>query len=190
MSCLSNLKQVGLGLAMYNQDYDERMPSVCAWGKAWNHGSAGTLCPPLERAKVPAYFQEFLAPYAKNEGLFYCPSVGKWHALAVSNTAVKTMGHNGTSYIWNHETQSVQSGPLKGRPSVRVSGMAVAGIPRPAEAPVVWDMPYWNQIAKTGCTTGDPNVRARQARRGSWRHPREVQPFQRRGDRMSRRLVE
>jgi prepilin-type N-terminal cleavage/methylation domain-containing protein len=155
-TCLSNLKQVGLGLAMYNQDYDEKMPSVCSWGKAWNHGSAATLCPPLEKAKVPAYFQDFLVPYVKNEGIWYCPSVGKTHAISVSNTAVKTFGDNGTSYIWNHETQAVPFGPLKGRPSIRVSGLAVAGIPRPAEAPVVWDMPYWNQIAKTGCTTGDP----------------------------------
>src|SRR6266496_4052376 len=86
-TCLSNLKQVGLGLAMYNQDYDEKMPSVCSWGKAWNHGSAATLCPPLEKAKVPAYFQDFLVPYVKNEGIWYCPSVGKTHAISVSNTA-------------------------------------------------------------------------------------------------------
>src|SRR5919202_535371 len=80
-SCLSNLKQVGLGLAMYNQDYDETMPSACAWGKAWSHGSAATLSPPLTKVGAPAYIQEFLAPYSKNEGIWYCPSVGKGRAL-------------------------------------------------------------------------------------------------------------
>lgn len=155
-SCLSNLKQLGTALAMYNQDYDEKMPNACAWGRAWNHGSAGKDCPPLEAAGVPAYFQQHLAPYTKNEGVLYCPSVGKSHALGVSNTKVKTMADNGTSYIWNHETPAVPYGPLKGRKAVRVSAMAIAAIPRPAEAPVIWDMPYWNQLKLTGCAGGDP----------------------------------
>src|SRR5436305_12633601 len=34
-ACLSNLKQIGSGLAMYVQDYDERMPYCCQWGRAW-----------------------------------------------------------------------------------------------------------------------------------------------------------
>src|SRR5688572_21041070 len=33
-SCLSNLKQVGLGLAMYLQDYDERLPDACWWARS------------------------------------------------------------------------------------------------------------------------------------------------------------
>src|SRR5438105_13500688 len=35
-ACLSNLKQVGSGLAMYVQDYDERLPNCCQWGRAWS----------------------------------------------------------------------------------------------------------------------------------------------------------
>ena len=35
---------------MYTQDYNETMPSACAWGKAWAHGSAATLCPPLVKS--------------------------------------------------------------------------------------------------------------------------------------------
>jgi len=156
--CLSNLKQLGTALAMYNQDYDEMMPNACAWGRAWNHGSAAKLCPPLEAAGVPAYFQQHLAPYTKNEGVFYCPSVGKSHALGVSNPKVKTMADNGTSYIWNHEPMTpVPHGPLQGKkPLARVSGAAIAAIPRPAEAPVIWDMPYWNQLKLAGCASGDP----------------------------------
>jgi prepilin-type N-terminal cleavage/methylation domain-containing protein len=155
-TCLSNLKQVGLALAMYHQDYDERMPTVCSWGKAWSHGSATTLCPPLVQAGAPAYVQEFLTPYVKSEALWYCPSVGKSHAIGVSNPKIKTMDDNGTSYIWNHETIAVPSGPYKGRPSIRVSGLALASIPRPAEAPVLWDMPYWYELAVPGCQGGDP----------------------------------
>jgi prepilin-type N-terminal cleavage/methylation domain-containing protein/prepilin-type processing-associated H-X9-DG protein len=154
--CLNNLKQVGIALQMYIQDYDETMPSACSWGKAWGtSGSAGKLCPPLLAAGAPAYIQEFLVPYVKNENVWYCPSVGKSHAIGISNAQVKTMGDNGTSYIWNHETEQVPYGPLKGRKSVRVSGLAIAAIPRPAEAPVMWDIPYWNQLKLPGCTGGD-----------------------------------
>src|SRR5437016_13930229 len=34
-ACLSNLKQVGTALMMYGQDYDERMPVTCSWGRGW-----------------------------------------------------------------------------------------------------------------------------------------------------------
>jgi prepilin-type N-terminal cleavage/methylation domain-containing protein/prepilin-type processing-associated H-X9-DG protein len=149
-ACLSNLKQMGSALAMYVQDYDESLPSTCAWGKAWLHGPAVANCPPLVAAGAPAYIQEFLVPYVKNEGIWYCPSAGKGKPLAVSNTAVTNMGQNGTSYIWNHQTNSVTEGPLVGRPAFLVSGASIAAIPRPAEAPLLWDMPYWNRFGSGG----------------------------------------
>ena len=34
-TCLSNLKQIGAGLAMYVQDYDEHLPNSCREGRAW-----------------------------------------------------------------------------------------------------------------------------------------------------------
>jgi prepilin-type N-terminal cleavage/methylation domain-containing protein len=33
--CLSNLKQVGTALMLYSQDYDERMPATCNYGRGW-----------------------------------------------------------------------------------------------------------------------------------------------------------
>src|SRR5213592_717459 len=70
-ACLSNLKQIGLAIGLYNQDYDERMPNCCAWGRGW----ANPACAPSEKQGVPAYLQELVAPYVKNEGLWWCPSV-------------------------------------------------------------------------------------------------------------------
>ena len=40
ISCLSNLKQVGIGLMMYTQDYDETYP-IAAWQKVTGTGSNG-----------------------------------------------------------------------------------------------------------------------------------------------------
>src|SRR3989442_11740956 len=34
-ACFSNLKQIGSGLAMYVQDYDEHLPNCCREGRAW-----------------------------------------------------------------------------------------------------------------------------------------------------------
>jgi prepilin-type N-terminal cleavage/methylation domain-containing protein/prepilin-type processing-associated H-X9-DG protein len=154
-ACLSNEKQIGNALTMYLQDYDETMPSTCAWGRAWKNSNL-KVCTALETANSPAYIQEFLTPYVKNEQLWYCPSVGPSHACNVDNPKVHTFGDNGTSYIWNHETQPVPYGPLRGRPRVLVHGLALAAIPRPAEAPVLWDMPYWQELPGKGCKGGDP----------------------------------
>ncbi len=56
-SCLSNLKQLGLALAAYSQDYDETMPP----------------------SQLPSFganvsWPTMLFPYVKNEGVFVCPS--------------------------------------------------------------------------------------------------------------------
>ena len=161
-ACLSNEKQIGTAVQLYVQDYDEHLPNACSWGKAWLHGDAAKECPPEVSAGVPAYVQELLAPYVKNEAVWYCPSVGREHALGVSNAKVKTMADNGTSYIWNYETNPVTQGPLKGKPSVRVSGLALAAVPRPSEAPLLWDMPYWNQDFP-GCPS-DPRYQTAHAK--------------------------
>ncbi len=59
-SCLSNLKQIGLGFLMYVQDYDERTPTNGGWG------------PP-----VTYYWQPKIEPYLKNTQIFACPSDGR-----------------------------------------------------------------------------------------------------------------
>lgn len=60
-SCLSNLKQIGLGVMMYVQDYDETYPR--------NRFNYGTSTNPDWRD----YLYQVLAPYTKND-IFYCPS--------------------------------------------------------------------------------------------------------------------
>jgi len=62
-SCLSNLKQLGLGAMMYAQDYDERIAS-----DYFDGGEAGD---PNERWFLRVY------PYVKNLQLYECPSYGQ-----------------------------------------------------------------------------------------------------------------
>ncbi|MCD6351806.1 MAG: DUF1559 domain-containing protein [Armatimonadetes bacterium] len=58
-SCLSNCKQLGLGMLMYIQDYDERFP-------VWNRYEPQTLWPLAPPAAI--------YPYVKNTDLYVCPS--------------------------------------------------------------------------------------------------------------------
>jgi prepilin-type N-terminal cleavage/methylation domain-containing protein/prepilin-type processing-associated H-X9-DG protein len=56
-ACLSNVKQIGLGLLMYAQDYDEALPFHCnGWGWA--------IC-----------WAQAIQPYVKNDQLLKCPSL-------------------------------------------------------------------------------------------------------------------
>ncbi|MCX7598387.1 MAG: DUF1559 domain-containing protein [Armatimonadetes bacterium] len=53
-SCLSNLKQVGLGALMYAQDYDEILPCGDRTAQVW--------------------WYEIIQPYIKNRQIYVCPS--------------------------------------------------------------------------------------------------------------------
>ena len=57
--CLNNLKQIGLAVAMYSTDANERYPRAKNWGKAWG-----------DSFKVgDKYHYELLEPYiGKNSG--------------------------------------------------------------------------------------------------------------------------
>src|SRR3954470_18379090 len=53
-SCQSNLKQIGLGIMQYTQDYDERMP-------------------PRRTTNQTESFRTLVFPYIKSTQLFVCP---------------------------------------------------------------------------------------------------------------------
>jgi prepilin-type N-terminal cleavage/methylation domain-containing protein/prepilin-type processing-associated H-X9-DG protein len=60
-ACLSNMKQVGLALQMYAQDYDETLP-------------LGNVVAGFNEPNAPPNFLGSLVPYTKNLGIFACPS--------------------------------------------------------------------------------------------------------------------
>ena len=78
-SCISNLKQIGLGTMMYTQDYDEKYPPTyiltsqpAPGGEDWSSG-------------VAWYWQQILYPYTKSMQLYRCPSTTTNLPNAMSN---------------------------------------------------------------------------------------------------------
>ena len=65
ISCLSNEKQIGLGLTQYNQDNDETMPAAFVFVPPINGGQLGVI--PVEGQ---------LDPYVKTKTLYKCPDAG------------------------------------------------------------------------------------------------------------------
>ena len=62
-SCQSNLKQIGLGVLQYAQDYDEILPSP-------SYGSSSAQLTATQRPK----WNDVIQPYIKSTQLFVCPS--------------------------------------------------------------------------------------------------------------------
>jgi prepilin-type N-terminal cleavage/methylation domain-containing protein/prepilin-type processing-associated H-X9-DG protein len=102
-SCLSNLRQVGLGVMMYAQDYDETYPKVlldyyCVlWPPTW-----GNFCP----------WQGMLQPYLRNVQMLLCPSSG-YRATYVApdgNTYPVTVhGHYGIDQVFGYRMSAIVS---------------------------------------------------------------------------------
>jgi prepilin-type N-terminal cleavage/methylation domain-containing protein/prepilin-type processing-associated H-X9-DG protein len=70
-SCLSNMKQIGLGMSMYVQDYDETFPH-----SPWNGQPVGTTDNDSGRADYKTRFSWIwqLYPYTKSRAIWICPS--------------------------------------------------------------------------------------------------------------------
>jgi prepilin-type N-terminal cleavage/methylation domain-containing protein len=90
--CLSNTKQIALGLHMYIQDYDETTPGGCfaAYSCGVTAGVPGgsptgyideSGAPTSVVTRYSALWP--LKPYTKNEGIFVCPSVTGWNSVNI-----------------------------------------------------------------------------------------------------------
>jgi prepilin-type N-terminal cleavage/methylation domain-containing protein/prepilin-type processing-associated H-X9-DG protein len=92
-NCQSNLKQIGLGLIQYSQDYDERVV-------VWNQAIPGFIAPtgyPSNPAAGEARWPDVLQPYIKSTQVFNCPSATPATYPGAPNTLPKNM-HYGYNY--------------------------------------------------------------------------------------------
>jgi len=87
VSCLSNTKQIGLGLQMYATDYDDRI--VPNNNQVTGSASSTWLAWP-----------DFLQPYVKNDQIFVCPDSVKNGSAPTDQ--LKTYGGRQVSYVINN----------------------------------------------------------------------------------------
>ena len=88
-SCANNLKQIGIGMAQYFQDFDEYFPPA----QPTNAAAPGQ----------GATFVSLLRPYVKSSQVFICPSGSR--TLAVAAPAVGDARWNAPTPTWGSASQ-------------------------------------------------------------------------------------
>lgn len=105
-SCSSNLKQIGIGLSQYIQDYDE----------IWPWDTAGQVNVNLTPAAV-------VQPYIKNTQVYQCPSEGN----RGSNEARASGSPGYIDYFYNHDVSLLNQADIL-KPSLTIAmGDAMSG---------------------------------------------------------------
>ncbi len=141
-SCLSNVKQMSLGMLMYAQDYDETMMPALTF----NCGTPGHVY--ADRR----YWWEILEPYVKNWQIYRCPSDSSpWYS-----------GGGGAIQPFYVTSYGINLHPMIGQAPVNAAVIGVAGcmladMENPAEKVMITDS---NVCASSGivpipCWTGD-----------------------------------
>ncbi|MEO7719178.1 MAG: DUF1559 domain-containing protein [Capsulimonas sp.] len=163
-TCTSNMRQIGLGMVQYVQDYDELYPPVILGGNIWSGCDAANPTACTSWARV-------IMPYIKSDKVFICPSET---VNATINDDFRNVGNPGgdvlKSYIpvmqFRDENTASQSGVMNDYDK----GTSLASIDQPSntiwlteagpnvnDQGVPWDNPARN-IGGTGVYLGIPVI--------------------------------
>jgi len=144
-SCLSNTKQLALGMMMYTSDYDESFPLSCGQlgsssaGYAWQYNlPLPSSWPPVQDARQFAStvsWANTTQPYIKNYQLHACPSgiiatSGAYnYAAALATPAMSSYTYNGLLSSYNQAGIATPASlPLmfEGRGKTQFKGMTLS----------------------------------------------------------------
>ena len=125
-SCQSNMKQIGLAVTQYNQDADEKMPSVLM---------------PSGVAGVNNNWQVTLQPFIKSYGVFICPSNSQSKTPLTEGATTVSNANTFVSYAAPQEIAVGAAGttPTNGAAfgQANTAGPALADFPNPASTIMV-----------------------------------------------------
>jgi prepilin-type N-terminal cleavage/methylation domain-containing protein/prepilin-type processing-associated H-X9-DG protein len=167
-SCLSNEKQLATAVLMYMQDYDETLPFVLDASGNCNFdvtnvgdNGKGPLVPNVTGQEPRFQLVTEVAPYVKNDNVWYCPSVGPdavWDVQVKAGHWKKgaTMRTQGTSYAYSWVAWPF---PYTARwPSILtfMGGKSYAFLREPSRWPMISEEPAG--IGFTGSVTDLPSI--------------------------------
>jgi prepilin-type N-terminal cleavage/methylation domain-containing protein len=150
-SCLSNVKQIGLGIIMYDQDYDETFPLQFGWSAQYGWLYNWQLDWPYNwEVGQQAFYSGWqsgwinaIQPYVKNTAIFSCPSDPELQVPGLTNSGGYTPQQAtplDLSYSYNGLLQS------------EIDAM----IDSPASVPLVWE--GYGKAKLLGCSIAAPGL--------------------------------
>jgi prepilin-type N-terminal cleavage/methylation domain-containing protein/prepilin-type processing-associated H-X9-DG protein len=120
-SCLSNMKQLGLGYVMYAQDYDERTMPILRGNGVGSIGAGDCS------VGGPHWYEEIIQPYVKNTQILVCPS------------GLSEMYAGATNYGMNESLASNAEGRYPSVGCYSQGGVAMSKVQMPSEVGVFGD---------------------------------------------------
>ena len=113
--CTSNVRQIGIAVKMYVQDYDERFPY------------ARTIDSGEELKDIPT-LRQVLEPYVRNEDLWFCPSwIGEHGDLLTAQRS-----------LWRSYDATYGYNAFPGQADQTLLGRRLGEVARPDTKPMVW----------------------------------------------------
>ena len=136
-SCLSNLKQIGTGLQLYVDDYDETYPAAYNI-RPYGYLDYAAFGDDVHALDAPTYK---LYPYIKNGSIFVCPSAKQKDLLLRSYYTLNGVNINGSSYNFNGVLYS--------------DGRTLSQIGQPSSLMFAWEANHtrnWDDYTQYPCT--------------------------------------
>lgn len=110
--CISNLRQIGMAIGMYSEDYDDLYPAGTDPSDIHTNPNIWLSSPYYAQVQSMLPLQDILAPYIHNADLWHCPAdsgyteldVSTYEGNAIPFTAAPTaFDEYGTSYLYRTE---------------------------------------------------------------------------------------
>jgi len=161
-SCMSNLKQMGLAMVMYAQDYDDHLTAL-------NLSNTGVILPDGSTHSTELWFH-MLYPYMKNIQIMNCPSESSVVWTSGSYTGGIPYGYNYTAPTW---VCSSNCGVNMG--TAGVSGASLAAIDDTSGTIMITDSKWYYSLMPSAarteanadgseCISGSPSSKCTAAR--------------------------
>ena len=165
ISCLSNMRQLGVSTGMYVQDYDEQFYPHrfnCDGGSACNPlmtANGGQFNGITGAAQQKVFWISLLQPYVKNYQVFVCPSnPGGWYGVNKDNVACAAAGCGGVGYggenSYGHNDAWLSPAGAFNGTGGQPASVALASVPRVASCIILTDATYYGSCPDVNNESG------------------------------------